>query len=129
MDLHRGELTVASEVDEGSEFVLRLPLGNKHLKSEEIATEMMHEADPAPFVREKLVADDIAGQEGAEKPPLSEEGRATILLVEDNADMRWFLRDRLEIDNNVVEATDGDGYGEGQWDKGSGRIYVGFNEC
>jgi DNA topoisomerase VI subunit B len=50
VELHHGEIHVASEVGKGSTFIVRLPLGREHLKPEEIVEEVA--SDQFSFISE-----------------------------------------------------------------------------
>ena len=119
-ELHHGEITVDSKEGEGSEFIIRLPLGDAHLKPEEIV------AKPAVYTGARILPVDDYNLEGTEEelpddviavsppidPPREEvsgaDERNIILLVEDNPDVREYIRGPLEPLYRVVEAKDGE---------------------
>ena len=119
VELHRGEISVTSEVGKGSEFVVMLPLGSvisdrlsvisaakgeeRGAKSEEretksIDSSLHQSSDPkiqqptTPSIQSSI---DPASQE-------------LVLLVEDNADIRAYVREQLESGYRVIEAADGE---------------------
>jgi signal transduction histidine kinase/DNA-binding response OmpR family regulator len=109
VELHHGTISVISQEGAGSEFTITLPLGKAHLKPEEIAGDTLTEefaALRAPLLPEAPVGDDDqeqqTGNDGQKKPS------AKILLVEDNADMRRYLREHLQAQWQLLEATDGE---------------------
>lgn len=110
-ELHGGTLHVESEVGAGSTFVLRLPLPDSSPSG------APHEADrPAPTVVERAVEVHEARSDGATEQaewtlatrtaPDSED-RTTVLVVEDNADMRAFVASVLDGAYRVITAADG----------------------
>ena len=123
VELHHGSISVTSEMGKGTEFVLKLPLGKGHLKPEEIAEERgaRSEERGAKSVErdaESKVWEDIEPAEPAissippttnrQKPASSIQYPASVvLLVEDNPDMRAYIRDLLLPDYRVLEAVDG----------------------
>jgi signal transduction histidine kinase/DNA-binding response OmpR family regulator/ligand-binding sensor domain-containing protein len=87
---HGGTLTVQSVLGEGSVFLLCLPLGTDHLAPEDLARGL----EP-PL----LPAEDPVSTE-----PVSD---TTVLVVEDDPDMRAWIRQVLSRHYAVVEAANG----------------------
>ena len=122
--LHQGKIDVHSREGEnsGTEFIIRLPLGKEHLKPHEIVTSEMPDETrperrksfeiPAGYMVEKVekegdVPKDVkAGEPGDEIDPLKAE-KDIILVVEDSADVREYIRGALEPLYVVVEAKEG----------------------
>lgn len=113
VELHHGEIQVASEVGKGTTFTVHLPLGKDHLKPEEIvaeaplpAGESRETAAPSSEEIGEGVAmgkpsEDVQSPEGSEDPPI-------VLIVEDNADVRTYIREYLEENYQIEEAVDGE---------------------
>jgi signal transduction histidine kinase/DNA-binding response OmpR family regulator len=113
--LHHGKIDVHSSggEDSGTEFVIRLPLGAQHLESDE--KDGGSETDPTrkeflDIDNGYMVEDEES--EAAETPEPPEENekpreKYIVLVVEDNADVRKYIRDSLESHYAVVEARNG----------------------
>jgi PAS domain S-box-containing protein len=116
--LHGGEITVVSEVSVGTTFTVTIPTGTAHLPADRVgvapglaSTTLGAEA----FVEEALrwLPDEPAGiplsvAAVAPPPPGSRPAvSARILLVEDNADMRAYVRRLLSQHWEVVAVADG----------------------
>ena len=106
VDLHHGRIYVQSEEGKGSEFTVRLPLGRNHLKEEEIAPE----SDDEHGRTEGVFGSDLdAGHEDPRTGGLQgDEPRPIVLIVEDNADVRTYVREHLNS-YQVLESRDGIG--------------------
>ncbi|ORA22469.1 hypothetical protein BST12_09775 [Mycobacterium angelicum] len=106
--LHDGEVFVTSQKDVGTTFTVQLP---KRSGCAEAATGSPRErrsGRAAAYVDEALQWSDAAGGEGGpERDDDSASKDACVLIVEDNADMRAFIRNALSPHWRVLEATDG----------------------
>jgi len=117
--LHGGSVGFDSSVGDGTTFFVRLPFGSRHLPIERVRTAVTGIEPPVlarAFVEEALrwlpeksneVATAPAFDPGAGDRRFERTFGAHILIADDNADMRRYLRDLL-TGNYVVEAV-GDG--------------------
>jgi signal transduction histidine kinase/DNA-binding response OmpR family regulator len=116
VELHHGKISAESEPGSGTNITIVLPLGSGHLKAEEITTEMdpeqLEERDAdlilaeqgtakSPGERKKLLTEVIVSETKAGQVPL-------IMVVEDNADLREYIRGFLLASYHLVEAADGE---------------------
>ena len=125
--LHGGGVRVSSEVDRGSEFIVSIPTGSSHLPADRVcaarslaSTGLRGEA----YVEEALLwlpSEEVGTRGQGDKetrretenlldslspPPLVSPSR--ILLADDNADMREYVRRLLSGRYEVVAVADGD---------------------
>ena len=106
--LHQGTIAVESEVDFGTTFIVRLRLGTEHLDAEDLDVTRGDEeavgdgldSDTLRGVTERLISD--------EPEPVLPDDASTILIVEDNADVRAYLKRRLAPYYHIAEAADGE---------------------
>lgn len=104
-DLETGKST-------GTVFTIRLPLGNAHLAPGEIFGELNADAIPTMHAKQSEGQTNLNANE--ERANISRtsgssvgEPRPKILIVDDNRDMRAYIRSLLEGEYKVVEAQDG----------------------
>ncbi len=106
--LHHGDIRVNSEMGKGTVFTIRLPLGMAHLKPEQIAA--------SGAVKEKKDVEQGTRYIGREvkrgtRDALEHQNTQTlkqqILIVEDNADLRDYMRDVLNDNHEILEAANG----------------------
>ena len=103
--LHGGSVSAQSVEGSGSTFRVRIPRGHSHLPAERIGARAERESTGASFAQEALGW--LAEPElGAVPAPLA--AGARIVLADDNADMRAYLKGLLAARYEVEAVADGE---------------------
>ncbi len=108
VDLHHGTIQAQSEVGRGTTFTVNLPLGRNHLKDDELSNVP---ASPEPMPGNFDVTKDemeVENQLGEQEAVVTTGEGAIVLIIEDNADVRAYLKDFLASAYRVMEACDGE---------------------
>ncbi|TVP81828.1 MAG: response regulator [Puniceicoccaceae bacterium] len=103
IEMHGGDLSVESEIGLGSTFIFSLPLGCDHLDPDDIDTSAVPEPRP------HSIGSHLPLPAPRNKEDLTESNRPrpTLLLVEDNIDLRAYLRMHLDLFYDVRETDNG----------------------
>jgi signal transduction histidine kinase/DNA-binding response OmpR family regulator len=109
IDLHKGDLTVQSKKGEGTSFFVYFRQGNAHINTDEI---ILIDKEYDRVERQiEAVTETIANVEATQKinskSSADFDQQLTILIVEDNPDVRGFIRDCLLDTYKVMEASNG----------------------
>jgi signal transduction histidine kinase/DNA-binding response OmpR family regulator len=119
VELHHGTIAAKSHKGEGSAFIIRLPMGSAHLAPDEMVDIPSPQTQPLTHrkISEEIPSLEIVmekEEKGTEPetgyhgtPEAGADKTNIILVVEDSADMRDYIRGALEPDYTVVDAKDG----------------------
>ena len=127
IDLHKGKIEVESEESKGTTFIISIPLGKEHLMPEEISEiEKVAEGEPRQgreYKEDKSILEpeeDITRKEEhkIDIELFEKEALPLLLIVEDNSDVRKYIKDNLAKDYRTLEAVDG----EDGWNKSIEQI-------
>jgi signal transduction histidine kinase/ligand-binding sensor domain-containing protein/DNA-binding response OmpR family regulator len=100
--LHKGEIFVESIEGNGSVFSIKLPAGKDHFKEGEIVEVLPGDQSE----KESRIAEGLAAVDH-DHDIASRKGLKSLLIIEDDVEIRHFLRDFFEKDYRIIEASDG----------------------
>lgn len=102
VELHYGTIKVVSKKGAGSTFIIHLPLGKSHLQKEELVARKGYQSIDATAVEalpETVTTPSIQDHQNG--------GLPLLLIIDDNEDMRLYLREILSGTYQVAEASNG----------------------
>ena len=106
VELHHGEIWAENNPGQGSVFTFRIPLGKPAFPENEQSSAY----SPAAHFFEKKENSVFFWEKSKEKPaifPKTKNGKDTVLVVEDNPDVRLYIREQLEQNFHIIEAENG----------------------
>jgi signal transduction histidine kinase/DNA-binding response OmpR family regulator len=106
VELHGGHIKVETQEGFGSTFTVTLRCGRSHLKQGDIAGTKPARKREEPVAVE-VEAGEASRNTSTSAPVTGDEDVTTVLVVDDNAEIRQYVRRHLEPVYRVTEAADG----------------------
>ncbi len=105
--LHHGSIKIKSEKWKGATFEISLPLGKEHLQENEIQQEpttyFLNYEDARIYTNEAESLKPVGADDAIDHPVKD----YSILLIEDNNEIRAFLKSQLDKNYDIIEAENG----------------------
>ncbi|MEC3907163.1 two-component regulator propeller domain-containing protein [Tamlana sp. 2201CG12-4] len=112
VELHGGEIKVKSKENKGARFIVYLPFGNNHFSEDQINNEVLDTNENDFFkLRESVYVEkelEALKEESEIHEDIIDKSRPSILIVEDNAELRSFIKNIFINTYNVFESPNGE---------------------
>lgn len=103
--LHHGSITVCNLPQKGAVFTVKLKLGSNHLSDSELLKDFKMSDDVSQYATQIGVPD--VDMHNNPEDLILEPKKYTVLIVEDNAVLRSFIKEILKPKYNVIQAENG----------------------
>jgi len=109
IELHHGTITVDSELGKGTNFTIYLPVGKDQLADDEIiASDNTTSASDEELLNDDyLFLQDVVPKTEINTEVPEDSDLPLLLIVEDNEDMRAYIKSYLDDSYNIIEAENG----------------------
>lgn len=105
--LHHGTIDLQDNPSgQGTSFVIRLPLGNRHLKMEEMTQEIPSVTAAPKQEPAELFVEPVATKT-EEEPAVTPVSKKHLMIVEDDKEIRNYVVQELRKDYHIIECQDG----------------------
>jgi len=112
IELHQGTINVESELHKGTSFTFVLPIGKESFKPEDFVSVDESELSPQPDI--DILLSEIQAESSMQQLESQNQESGTnqenplLLIVEDNKDMRYYIRSNISAEFRLTEAEDGE---------------------
>jgi signal transduction histidine kinase/DNA-binding response OmpR family regulator/streptogramin lyase len=101
MELHNGNVFVKSQLNQGSEFIIQIPLGESHFSKDQFISDFKKAEDPTHYQVARTLKDYTKTTNTVDS------NLPTLLIVEDNPEIRSYIRIIFQDNYTIIEAENG----------------------
>jgi signal transduction histidine kinase/DNA-binding response OmpR family regulator/ligand-binding sensor domain-containing protein len=101
---HGGKISVESEEGIGTSFIVKIPIITEEVYEGPVESDLIQKSE---YIKMKYPENEEE-TEAIHDEENHTEGRSKILVVEDNADMRRYIREELEKEFEIIESVNGE---------------------
>ncbi|KXX67299.1 hybrid sensor histidine kinase/response regulator transcription factor [Flammeovirga sp. SJP92] len=102
VELHHGSIELDNTYTSGARFIVKIPMSDVYYKTDKIKVNKLPKTNNKEGAEQRL---DL--KENNTTSPIESKNKPLVLLVEDNEDMRFFLREGIIHHYKVKEASNG----------------------
>ncbi|WP_395342377.1 response regulator [Ningiella sp. W23] len=102
IELHKGSIYLDKEYHHGCKFVVKLATGYAHFEANQVVEPISENAIAADLIVDELLTDS-----DKHPHPIDAEDLTTLLVVDDNAELRNFIERQLKLSFKVITAENG----------------------
>lgn len=101
-EMHHGQIRVESIKDKGTTFIVEIPMTQPDFHNEQATNKIIPES-----LKEDAVLDADSNMGSSESEENTDENLPTVLIIDDNQDVRNYIRFLLQQQYDIVEAENG----------------------
>ena len=102
VELHHGNVIVKSKIEEGSTFIVKIPLGDTHFKKNQFIQNFKKAEDPVHYQIERVLPNS-----SIENKTQTVSSLPSLLIIEDNPEIRTFVKSVFQENFKILEAENG----------------------
>jgi len=102
-ELHKGEINIESNPGRGAEFIVKIPLGDEHFNAKDFMPDFRDSEDIDNYEMDTIIPSDVIPVNGESE----EKSVETLLIIDDNADIRNYLQILFQTDYKIITAING----------------------
>ncbi|MDY7395802.1 ATP-binding protein [Aureibaculum sp. 2210JD6-5] len=104
VELHHGNVRVKSRLGKGSTFIVNIPLGDTHFEKSQFIPNYKKSEDPIHYQVERVLSEPKVDIDSKDK---ENESLPTLLIIEDNVEIRTFIKSVFKENFKILEAENG----------------------